>query len=247
MAVTEHVAPTTRALHVPRPGRGARRFVIGALLGVVIVLAALIAFRQSYAQRILPGIQVGDVAVGGLTAAEARNALVAALGHVETGDVTVRSGVGNMVVSYSDLGRTVDYDAMVAHAATRRARGHALRRDRDGAPAAGGAGVDARDPDVRPRAAHRCAGCLQRPGRASGAGRRRRGGGDRLCDQPSRQRRPGRHGRARRRRSRPRCSTPPPRRRSRFPRRRPGWPRRRARRTPSGPVVWPTGSPPTSC
>ena len=117
MAVTEQVAPATRALHVPRPGRGARRFVIGALLGVVLVLLALVAFRQSFADRILPGVQVGGIEVGGLTRSEARAALVAALGPIERGEVTIRSGVGNAVIPYAQVGRKVDYDTMVDRAA----------------------------------------------------------------------------------------------------------------------------------
>ena len=83
----------------------------------MLVLLGLVAFRQSYADRILPGIQVGGVEVGGLTRAEARAALVAALGPLEQGDVTVRSGVGYVVIPYAEVGRTVDFDAMVDRAA----------------------------------------------------------------------------------------------------------------------------------
>lgn len=104
-------------MHVPRPGRGARRFVLGALLGVVLVLVALIAFRQSYADRILPGVRVGGVDVGGLTPTDARAALEAAFSPLEEGTVTVRAGVGNAVISYGQVWRKVDYDAMVDRAA----------------------------------------------------------------------------------------------------------------------------------
>lgn len=117
MAVTEQLAPATRALHVPRPGLGARRFSLGALVGVVVVLFALIAFRHAYVDRILPGIQIGGVEVGGLTRSDARLALVAAFSPLEDGALTVRSGVGNLVISYEQVGRKVDYDAMVDRAA----------------------------------------------------------------------------------------------------------------------------------
>ena len=116
MAVTEQVAPAARALHVPRPGRGAGRFVLGALLGLVAVAAGLIAFRQSYVDRILPGIEVGGVQVGGLTPAQAHDALVAALSPIEQGEVSISSGVGNLVIPYAEIGRKVDYDAMVDRA-----------------------------------------------------------------------------------------------------------------------------------
>ncbi len=117
MAVTEHVTPAVRALRVPRPGRGARRFVLGTLLGVALVLIGLIAFRQSYADRILPGVRIGGVEVGGLTPADARQALVAALGPLEEGKVTVGSWVGSVDISYAQVGRKVDFDAMVDRAA----------------------------------------------------------------------------------------------------------------------------------
>ena len=117
MAVTEQVAPTTRALHVPRPGRGARRFFLGALIGVVLVLLGLVAFRQSYAER-FPAGHPGRRR-GGRRPDSSRGpaALVAALGPLEQGDVTVRSGVGNVVIPYAEVGRKVDFDAMVDRAA----------------------------------------------------------------------------------------------------------------------------------
>ena len=104
-------------MHVLRPGRGARRFLIGSLVGVLFVLVGLIAYRESYAGRIMPGVQVGGVDVSGLTRAEAREALVAAFGPLEDGAVTVHSEVGDVVLPYDRLGRTVDIDAMVDQAA----------------------------------------------------------------------------------------------------------------------------------
>jgi vancomycin resistance protein YoaR len=116
MAVTRQFAPTIRALHVPRPGVGARRFVLGALLGVALVLGGLVAFREAYVDRILPGVEVGGVQVGGLTRADARLALVAAMGRLEDGTVTVHSKNGYAVIAYRQVGRVVDYDTMLDRA-----------------------------------------------------------------------------------------------------------------------------------
>jgi vancomycin resistance protein YoaR len=118
MAVTRQFAPAIRALQVPRPGVGARRFLLGALLGVALVLGGLVAFREAYVDRILPGVEVGGVQVGGLTRADARVALVAALGRLEEGTVTVHSKNGWAVIPYAHVGRTVDYDTMLDRAAT---------------------------------------------------------------------------------------------------------------------------------
>jgi vancomycin resistance protein YoaR len=117
MAVTEQVTPAVRALRVPRPGRGARRFVLGTMLGIAVVLVGLVAYGQAYAGRILPGVRVGGVDVGGLTPSDARQALVTALGPLEAGKVTVGSWVGSVDIAYDQVGRKVDYDAMVDSAA----------------------------------------------------------------------------------------------------------------------------------
>lgn len=116
MAVTPQTAPTIRALHVPRPGRAAGGFVFGSLLGVLLVALALIAFRQAYADRILPGVQVGGVDLGGMTRAEARLALVPAMGRLEDGTVTVHSGTGWAVIPFDVVGRAVDYETMLDQA-----------------------------------------------------------------------------------------------------------------------------------
>jgi vancomycin resistance protein YoaR len=116
MAVTRQLAPAIRALRVPRPGRAARRFVLGALLGVALVLGGVVAFRQAYVDRILPGVTVGGVDVGGLTRADAHLALVASLGRLEDGAVTVHSENGWVVIPFAIVDRAVDYETMLDRA-----------------------------------------------------------------------------------------------------------------------------------
>jgi vancomycin resistance protein YoaR len=117
MAVTRQFAPAIRALHVPRPGRAARRFVIGVLLGVALVLGGLVAISEAYVDRILPGVVVGGVDVSGLTREQARSALIADLGRLEDGAVTVHSKNGWVVIPFVAVDRAVDYDTMLDRAA----------------------------------------------------------------------------------------------------------------------------------
>lgn len=117
MAVTRAFPPAVRALHVARPGRTARGFAIGGLLGVLLVLLALVAFREAYVGRILPGVQAGGVDIGGMTRTDARLALGNALDRLEDGAVTVHSGTGWAVIPYSVVGRAVDYEGMLERAA----------------------------------------------------------------------------------------------------------------------------------
>ena len=116
MAATQPVATATatRALPVPLPGRGARRFVIGTLLGVLLVLGAVAAFGQAHAGRILPGVVLGGVNVGGMTEPEARSALATALGKLEEGRIELVSERTTAVIPFEQVGREVDEDAMLA-------------------------------------------------------------------------------------------------------------------------------------
>ncbi len=116
MAATQPVATEPRVLRIPRPGRVARRFVIGVLFGVLLALGGVAAFGQAHAGRILPGVVLGGVDVSGMTDAEAHTALDKALGPLETGEVAVSSTRAHLVIGFADVGRTVDRDAMVAGA-----------------------------------------------------------------------------------------------------------------------------------
>jgi vancomycin resistance protein YoaR len=106
----------TRGFAIPRPGRAATRFVAGTLLGILLVIGAIAGFAHAYTGRILPGVVIGSVDVSGLTEAQARASLEAALGHLERGQVTVRSTRDSEVISFADLGRVVEYDAMIGDA-----------------------------------------------------------------------------------------------------------------------------------
>jgi len=106
----------TRGFAIPRPGRAAARFVAGTLLGVLLVLGGIVGFGQMYAGRILPGVAIGSVDVSGLTESQARASLEASLGGLEAGQITVRSTRGAAVITFADVVRRVDYDAMVAAA-----------------------------------------------------------------------------------------------------------------------------------
>jgi vancomycin resistance protein YoaR len=116
MAVTQPVATAVRALRVPLPGRATRRFAIGALFGVLLVLGAVAGFGQAHAGRILPGVVLGGVSVGGMTEVEARSALDSALGKLEDGRIELVSERTTGVIRYGDVDRVVDDDAMLAGA-----------------------------------------------------------------------------------------------------------------------------------
>ena len=116
MTVLPRFAPGIRALHVPGPVRALRGLLLGALLGIALVLVALVGFSLAHADRVLPGVNVGGVEVGGLTRAEARQALVAGLGKLEEGTVTVHSPTGSVVIPFARVERAVDYESMLDRA-----------------------------------------------------------------------------------------------------------------------------------
>ena len=117
MAVARVLIPHLRAFPLARPGRVARRFVIGFLFGVLLVLGGLAGFRQAFADRILPGVLIGDFDVGSLPPAAARAALADRFGPLENGNLVIRTNRDTATIPYTRLGRTFDVDAVVAAAA----------------------------------------------------------------------------------------------------------------------------------
>ena len=117
MAVARVLIPHLRAFPLARPGRVARRFVIGFLFGVLLVLGGLAGFRQAFADRILPGVMIGDFDVGSLPPAAARAALADRFGPLENGNLVIRTNRDTATIPYTRLGRTFDVDAVVAAAA----------------------------------------------------------------------------------------------------------------------------------
>jgi len=115
MAATQPVATTPRVVG-RNVGRILRRFIIGALFGVLLVVGGLAAFTQSYSGRILPGVVVGGVAVGGLSQADARDAIDRQLGVLEDGQIQLVSSRTTGVISFAEVRRAIDEEAMLAEA-----------------------------------------------------------------------------------------------------------------------------------
>ncbi len=116
------ITPETIALPTS-PTRSRRtwlHFAVAFLVGVIATLGlgagALYAFDAQYAGRILPSVRVGAVDLTGLTPASAAERIGAAYAALGEGELVLVGPDGSRTVSYADLGRGPDVDAMVADA-----------------------------------------------------------------------------------------------------------------------------------
>lgn len=93
------------------------RFAVAFLVGLVITLGlgagALYAYDQQYDGRILPGVQVGGVDLSGLTPGDARAKLDGAYHGLSEGRIVVAVPNGTEVITYAEIGRGLDTDALV--------------------------------------------------------------------------------------------------------------------------------------
>lgn len=126
-------ATDTVPLQADRPRAAARsRFLMAFLVGLFAVLligaGALYAFDRQYEGRILPGIRVGSVDLSGLTPEAARGRLGAAYAPAGAGELVLTAGNRTIRISYADVGRRVDVDALVADAAAIGRSGSAIER-----------------------------------------------------------------------------------------------------------------------
>ncbi len=96
------------------------RFGVAFLIGLVLTFGlgagALYAYDQQYAGRILPGVSVGGVNLSGLTPDAARTALDEAYRAASDGRITVTGPDASTTITFAEIGRRVDTDALVATA-----------------------------------------------------------------------------------------------------------------------------------
>jgi len=94
-----------------------RRFVVAFLFSLVVALAigggAIYAYDQQYQGRVLPGVRVGEVELGGLDREAARAMLAEAYAGFGRGRVIVTNTVATFTIDYAALGRRADVDAML--------------------------------------------------------------------------------------------------------------------------------------
>lgn len=117
--MTEQSQPLETTV-VPRRPSARFRFGVAFLVGLVAATAlgagVLYAYDQSYTGRILPGVRVGTVDVGGLDPIEAAARLESAFAGFGEGSVVVHGPDGDTRIAYKDLGRGPDIATMVAEA-----------------------------------------------------------------------------------------------------------------------------------
>ena len=102
----------------PVATRPARRSLLiglgsGLLAGVLLLVAASLALGIMSADRVMPGVRVAGVDVGGLDRAAAEARLASELPSLSAGSATIVVDEIEERVSYGDLGRRYELDAMV--------------------------------------------------------------------------------------------------------------------------------------
>ena len=96
--------------------RFAVAFLVGLLLATVAGAGALYAYDQQYIGRVLPGVRVGTVDLSGLEPAVAAERLRDAYASLGEGEIIVKSPRGSTSISFADIGRGPDVEAMMAEA-----------------------------------------------------------------------------------------------------------------------------------
>jgi vancomycin resistance protein YoaR len=126
---------TTETLEqAAEPGRPSPwlRFGVAFAVGLVAVLligaGALYAYDRQFEGRILPGVRVGSVDLSGLTPEAARSELAATYGFLSDGRITLSGVETEQVITYAEIGRGPDIDALVAAAAAVGRGGSAIDR-----------------------------------------------------------------------------------------------------------------------
>ncbi len=126
--------PETVGVVVPETGRPSGRlrftlaFFAGLLLAAVAGVGALYAYDQQYVGRVLPGVRVGPVDLSGLEPAVAAERLRDAYGSLGDGEIVVKTAEGKTSISFADIDRGPDVEAMVAEAMAVGRDGNALER-----------------------------------------------------------------------------------------------------------------------
>src|SRR5690242_16356622 len=117
MAVSEETLHERPVIHGFRPGRWLVAFVVAFTIALAGVAAAAVWYHNGLAGRILPGVFVSGVDVGGLTPDEARASVEARYAGLSDGGVVVQSALGSTTIRYADIERGADVDAMIDEAA----------------------------------------------------------------------------------------------------------------------------------
>jgi vancomycin resistance protein YoaR len=107
-----------RRLMRPVATRPARRwlgigFAAGLVVGLLLLVGASLAIGLSNAGRVMPGVRVAGVDVGGLDRAAAEARLAAQLPSLSTGTATLVVDEIEHVVGYGELGRRYELERMV--------------------------------------------------------------------------------------------------------------------------------------
>ena len=126
---------TTEALEqAAEPGRHSpwQRFALAFALGMAFALlvgaTALYAYDQHYRGRILPGVAVGSVDLSGLSPEDARIRLLDAYGSLSSGRIVLSGVETEQVITYAEIGRRLDVDALLQTALAVGREGSALDR-----------------------------------------------------------------------------------------------------------------------
>ena len=87
-------------------------FVGGALASLFLLSLVAFAYAGSYNNRVLPGVHAGSVDLSGLTREEAMAKLKAGYAYLGQGEVTVTTPVGVATITYQQVSRGPDVEAM---------------------------------------------------------------------------------------------------------------------------------------
>ena len=115
----ERIAPRFSLPNLGWMSEGERRlvgfalaFVGGALASLFLLSIVAFAYAGTYNNRVLPGVHVGSVDLSGLTRAQAMAKLQAGYAYLGHGEVTVTTPIGVTTITYQQVSRGPDVEAM---------------------------------------------------------------------------------------------------------------------------------------